>query len=142
MQAVLPDTSVCIAVLRGGGDTISVLRQQRPHAAMWLSAVVLAELYAGTTRTDRHVVERMERNFERVRRILVPTQGDWTQAGKLLAQVAGAYGYEQIGKGRLMNDALIAVGAAREGLTVATANLRDFARLAQFCPFRFEVWKI
>ncbi len=142
MEAFLPDTSLCIAALHGGADAVSTLRQQRPHAPVWLSAVVLEELYAGSSRSDRHVVARMERDFERVGRIMVPALRDWTEAGKVLARVGDAYGYEQIGRGPLTNDALIAVGAARKSLTVATANLRDFARLARFCPFRYELWKI
>lgn len=31
---------------------------------------------------------------------------------------------------------------ARRGLTVITTRERDFARLARFCPFRYEVWAI
>ena len=31
------------------------------------------------------------------------------------------------------------MSAARLGITVLTANERDFARLAQFRPFRYEV---
>ncbi len=142
MEPVLPDTSICIAALRGGGDAATVLRQQRPHTPMWLSAVVLAELYAGSSRSDRHVIERMQGEFERVGRILVPTLRDWTEAGKMLARLVGRHGYERIGRGRLTNDALIAVGATRAGLTVATANLRAFSLLARFRPFRYEMWSI
>jgi len=109
---------------------------------MWLSAVVLEELYAGARMRDRKVVERLERDFDRARRILVPTLSDWTQAGKVLALVAEEYGYEQIGQGRLTNDALIAMSAARQGITVITAKERDFARLARFRPFIYEVKSI
>ena len=109
---------------------------------MWLSAVVLEELYAGVRTRDRQVVERLKRDFDRARRILVPTLSDWTQAGKVLALVAEEYGYERIGRGRLTNDALIAMSAARQGITVITANERDFARLARFRPFLYEVKSI
>ena len=70
---------------------------------------------------------------------LVPNLNDWSQAGKVLARLAIEYGYEEIGKGRLTNDALIAMSAARQGITVITANQRDFARLARFRNFRYEV---
>jgi predicted nucleic acid-binding protein len=106
---------------------------------MWLSAVVLEELYAGSSRGDRHMIERMEHEFERVGRILVPTLRDWTRAGQVLAQMAAEYGYEWIGQQRLTNDALIAMSAARQGITILTDNERDFARLARLCPFRYEV---
>jgi predicted nucleic acid-binding protein len=97
------------------------------------------ELYAGASYKDRRAVERLERDFERLQRILVPTLSDWSQAGKVLSRLATEYGYEQIGRGRLTNDALIAMGAARLGITIITANERDFARLAQFRSFRYEV---
>ena len=74
-----------------------------------------------------------------IRRILVPNLNDWTQAGKVLARLAAAYGYERIGQARLSNDALIAMSAARQGITIITANERDFARLAQFRPFLWEM---
>ena len=81
----------------------------------------------------------MERDFDRVKRILVPTLGDWTQTGRVLARLAARDGYEKIGQGRLANDALIAMSAARRGATVITANERDFARLAEFRAFQWQV---
>jgi predicted nucleic acid-binding protein len=36
-------------------------------------------------------------------------------------------------------DALIAMSAARLGITVITANVRDFMRLAEFRPFQWRV---
>ena len=49
------------------------------------------------------------------------------------------YGYEQIGQGRLTNDALIAMSAARLGIRVITTNERDFRRLAEFRTFQWQV---
>ena len=49
------------------------------------------------------------------------------------------YQYEQIGQGRLTNVALIAMGAGRLGITVITANERDFGRLAEFRSFHWQV---
>jgi len=139
MQPALLDTSIYITSLRAGDDAILTLRRLVPQAPLWLSAVVLEELYAGISRRDRRVVERLERDFARAQRILVPNLNDWSQAGNVLAQLAAEYSYEQIGRGRLTNDALIAMSAARQGITVVTANQRDFAKLARFRPFRFEV---
>ena len=64
---------------------------------------------------------------------------DWTQTGRVLSRLAAKYDYERIGKGRLTNDALIAMSAARLGITVVTANARDFKRLAEFRPFHWRV---
>ena len=57
----------------------------------------------------------------------------------MLAKIAARYGFEQIGRARLTNDALVAMSAARRGFTLLTANHRDFARLAEFRAFRWEV---
>jgi len=67
------------------------------------------------------------------------TLDDWTQAGRVLARLAARDGYQEIGQGRLANDALIAMSAARRGATVITANERDFARLAEFRAFQWQV---
>ncbi len=100
---------------------------------------MLEELYAGAGDRERRVVERLERDFERAKRILVPKLGDWTHAGRVLARLAQKYDYEQIGQGRLTNDALIAMSAGRLGICVLTAKERDFRRLAEFRAFQWQV---
>jgi predicted nucleic acid-binding protein len=139
MQPVLFDSSIYITALRAGNEASLALRQLSANAPVWLSSVVLEELYAGVAPRDRRVLERLERDFERAKRILVPNLTDWTQTGKVLARLAAKYGYEQIGQGRLTNDALIATSAGRSGMTVITANARDFTRLAEFRPFHWQV---
>jgi predicted nucleic acid-binding protein len=100
---------------------------------------VLEELYAGVSGRNRHVVERLEHDFDRVARIVIPNLSDWTQTGKVLARLAAKYDYEEIGKGRLTNDELIAMSAGRLGITVVTANARDFNKLAEFRAFQWRV---
>ncbi|MGB8495799.1 MAG: type II toxin-antitoxin system VapC family toxin [Candidatus Acidiferrum sp.] len=139
MQPVLFDTSIYITALRMGDAAALGLRRIAGGAAVWLSSVVLEELYAGVSARNRHVVERLERDFHRAGRILVPNLTDWTQTGKVLALLAAKHGFEQIGNGRLTNDALIAMSAGRLGITVITANARDFAKLAEFRPFQWRV---
>lgn len=139
MRPVLFDSSIYISALRAANAATLTLRRLAPEEPLWLSAVVLEELYAGVAMRDRRVVERLERDFDRAMRILVPNLSDWAQAGRVLARLAAQYGYDQIGKARLTNDALIAMSAARQGIVVITANARDFARLAQFRSFRWEV---
>jgi predicted nucleic acid-binding protein len=110
-----------------------------PERPLWLSAVVLEELYAGVNVRDHRVVEHLEYDFDRARRILVPNLNDWTRTGTVLARVAREYGYQRIGQARLTNDTLIAMSAARRGITVITLNERDFAPIARFRPFRWEL---
>ena len=115
-----------------------ILQRWREDSPLWLHAAVLEELYAGIGSGRQQLVEKMERDFVNVRRILVPNQGDWAGTGQILNRIGQKYGYEKIGKTRLTNDALIAVSAARSGIKVITANARDFARLAEFCPLQWQ----
>jgi predicted nucleic acid-binding protein len=139
MRPALFDSSVYISGIRRGDDAILAQRRLSPDTLLWLSSVVLEELYAGAWGEIRDSVERLEHDFERARRILVPNLCDWTQAGRVLARVAAKYGYEKIGQGRLTNDALIAMSAARIGARVITVNERDFRKLAEFRSFQWGV---
>jgi predicted nucleic acid-binding protein len=139
MKPVLFDSSIYITALRTGNEAALTLRRFAANAPVWLSSVVLEELYAGVAPSGRHVLERLERDFDKARRILVPNLTDWTQTGKMLARLAAKYDYDQIGQGRLTNDALIAMSAGRSGIIVITTNARDFMRLAEFRPFDWRV---
>jgi predicted nucleic acid-binding protein len=139
VQAALFDTSIYVAALRRGDDGALEIRRLDSGAIVWLSAVVLEELYAGAGERSRDAVERLEWDFDRAKRILVPNLSDWTQAGEVLGRLAARYSYEQIGQGRLTNDALIAMSAGRRGIRVITTNERDFRRLAEFRSFQWEV---
>lgn len=139
MQPVLLDTSVYISGLRQGQTAVLGVRSFTAGAPLWLSSVVLEELYAGATEDNRRTFERLERDFDRIRRILVPNLNDWSQTGKILARLADKYSYERIGQGRLTNDALIATSAGRLGITIITANERDFRRLAEFGRFQWQI---
>lgn len=141
MKGALLDSSVYISEMRRGDNAILALRRSSVDTPLWLSAVVLEELYAGATGRVRQSLERMEREFDRMNRILVPNLGDWTETGRVLARLAAKYGYEKIGQGRLANDALIAMSAARMGMRVITTNERDFAKLAEFRTFQWELTK-
>jgi predicted nucleic acid-binding protein len=139
MQPALFDSSIYITALRRGDDAALALRRFTTNAPLWLSALVLEELYAGAVDRDRQVVERLERDFDRAKRILVPNLSDWTQAGRVLARLAAKYRYKKIGRGRLTNDALIAMSAGRLGIRVITANQRAFRRLAELRAFQWQV---
>lgn len=139
MQPALFDTSVYISALRLGDEAVLASRRVAKDSPLWLSSVVLEELYAGVHDPGRHAVERLEREFDRINRILVPNLSDWTQTGRVLSRLAARYHYEKTGRRHLTNDALIAMSAGRLGITVITANERDFRRLAEFRPFQWQV---
>ncbi|MBC7932255.1 MAG: type II toxin-antitoxin system VapC family toxin [Rubrivivax sp.] len=144
MPGILFDTSVYISALRRGDVSILLSRraarsgeaQDRP---LWLSVVVLEELLVGAQdRRMKKLLAHLERDFERTGRLLVPLQSDWTAAGQVLALIGEKYGYEEVGRARLTNDALIAMSAARNGIAVQTINEDDYQRIAEFRPFKWE----
>ena len=136
---ILFDFSVYIGAFRDDREAGLIFERWHRKAPIWVSSVVLEELYAGADAAGRRLIETLERDFERARRVLVPNLTDWTQTGRILAEVGAKYGFERIGQGRLTNDALIATSAARCGIEVITANARDFGRLAEFCPLQWRV---
>jgi predicted nucleic acid-binding protein len=139
MRPVLLDSSIYISALRQGEEGVLSIRRLADDAPIWLSAVVLEELYAGADDHERKLVQSLERDFEKIKRILVPILADWIETGVVLGRLAAKYGYERIRQARLTNDALIAMSARRMGICVITSNERDFQRLAEFREFKFEV---
>jgi predicted nucleic acid-binding protein len=138
MQHVLLDSSIYIAALRSE-DAALRLEPITAGTVIWLSAVVLEELYAGAGVRDRESVQQLEQRFAQARKILVPDLSDWISAGKVLSRLAAKYTNAKIGRSRLSNDALIAMSAARCGIQVITANERDFRRLAEFRSLQWQV---
>lgn len=139
MRPALFDSTVYITAMRRGNDGALALRRLSGDDPVWLSAVVLEELYAGASDRGLPIVEQVERDFREAERILIPDLNDWTETGRVLARLAAKYDYELTGRARLTNDALIAMSAARAGVCVITANERDFRRFAEFRAFELEV---
>jgi predicted nucleic acid-binding protein len=138
MQSVLFDSSVYISALRRGRDSTLPIQHLTSQTILWLSSVVLAELYAGVYDEDLELLERWEDDFEKAERILVPSLQDWTQSGRALSRVARRYGYKQIRQSQLINDTLIATSAGRMGVLVVTENVKDFSRLSEFIDFDWQ----
>ncbi len=139
---ILFDTSVYIDALRTGGDSTLLLMRWARESPLWLSSVVLEELYAGANPAGRKILEKLERDFDKANRILAPSLADWSFAGKILAAIAQSHGYDKIGRARLTNDALIATSAARTGIQVITVNARDYALLSQYCPLHWQMRRL
>lgn len=94
------------------------------HGRVWLSSVVLQELYAGTrSLQDRRDVDQIRHAFAMQERILTPTADDWTLAGLLLARYSRSYG--TIKPSDHLPDVLIAVSASSAGLPLVTENDHD-----------------
>jgi predicted nucleic acid-binding protein len=142
MAGVIFDTSVYVTALRLGDLAPFAARRRARNGAsapVWLSAVVLEELYAGANdRAAQKLCAQLERDFDKNNRLLTPNRADWVTGGQTLARIGAKHGYEQIGRARLTNDALIAMSAARHGFTILTKNAADFRLIAEFRPFQWE----
>jgi len=145
LSSILFDTSVYISALRQGDASVLGLRRtartgDRQTRPLWLSVVVLEELYVGAVGAKtRRDLQRMEREFLKIGRLLVPDRRDWTSAGQVLARVGQKYGFNLVGRARLTNDAVIAMSVASHGFTIQTKNPGDFQLIAEFRPFDWEM---
>lgn len=144
MAGILFDTSVYISASRRGDESVFGLRRaartgEQKTRPLWLSVVVLEELYVGAADArTRKELARMERDFVKVGRLLVPDRRDWLLAGQILAQIGRKYGFDLVGRARMTNDALIAMSAASHGFAILTKNPDDYRRLAEFRQFDWE----
>ncbi len=143
IEPIVFDTSVYIRALRAGD--VSMLNEKNvPRSTysspVWLSAVVLEELFAGASdKNTIKLISKFEKGFSQVNRIIVPNQSDWSNAGRILNKIGRKYGFEKIGKARLANDAVLAMSVARKGFKLRTANTKDFKLLSEFRQFRWEI---
>ena len=107
------------------------------------SAVVIQELTAGAWDGDEVTAWADVRvEYEKDNRLLVPTGEDWWFAGKVLnslLRTPSRRGRTSIGKDEqrlLIRDTLIARTAKRDGVTVITQDLDDFAKIQRFCAVK------
>lgn len=92
-----------------------------------LTAVVAAELYAGTRdRREKRAVDELCRAHDALGNFSSPPATAWIEAGVLLRRARDTYG--QIDFVHHFRDLLIALEAVRAGATLVTENARDFTR--------------
>jgi predicted nucleic acid-binding protein len=110
--------------------------------------VVLQELVAGAP--DEEAVKRYDaakRQYERERKLLVPTAEDWFLSGKVLNSLLRGLKSVQGGKTpklqseekhRIIRDILIARSVKRVNGLLVTDNIDDFKRIKRFCNVRVK----
>ena len=134
----LCDTSVYIPFINQG-ITHPVFSEKSFSPVLYMSAVVLSELYAGAhDRLSIKILDKLYRAFQDVGRLIVPVDSDWRQTGGIIAKLRGKYGYEAGYLSRLQNDILIACSARGIGAFVFTRNERDFQRIREFLDFHIH----
>jgi predicted nucleic acid-binding protein len=133
---VLPDTNVLIDFFRHPGMQEEFeSRTRRP--LFFMSSVVTLELFAGC-RTARQIkaMSGFLKPFEKAARVVIPDHGSFREAGLVLAALAKD-GMGRAHRRQIVNDVLIAVTAAKNGIVVVTANKNDFSLIEKHTPVRW-----
>ena len=148
-----------MSVLPGGPllfDTGIYIRFSRRERYSWLSedhrvfqrtilsAVVAAELYAGTRdQKEKRTLDRLCQAHHALGHFSHPPTSSWIETGNVLRRARGRFG--QMDFVRHFRDLLIALEASRADATLVTENFDDFERwksllhsanktLRLFCP--------
>ena len=127
--AVLLDASVWIPYLRARRYA-ALVDPLIAAGRVWVHAVVLLELFAGTqSRKDARAVDVIRAAATRLGRLYSPTEEDFVLAGRLLSHYAQEHG--SVRPRDHSHDLLIAIGAARTGSVLVADNRRDMNRWAR-----------
>jgi predicted nucleic acid-binding protein len=131
---VIFDSSILVDDLRTGchSQRIAALDE-----LVRTSAVVLAELWRGATmQREQALLRALERNHP----ILTPTEGNWLESGRILAEIHADRGFEPRKLRDLHLDVLIALTARTYGACLITSNRADFELIRGYREFKLEVW--
>jgi len=130
------DTSVYIPFINQG-VTHPVFSDESVRPVLFMSAVVLSELYAGAHDIQSvKLLDKLYQTFHNVARLIAPDERDWQQTGHIIARLRKKYGFETKYLSRIQNDILIACSARKLGAFVVTRNEKDFRRIQEFTDFR------
>ncbi len=123
-RAEVPDTTVFIQLIRDQSALPELYRGFKA-GRVWLSSVVVAEVYAGSrSREDSRLVDEIVDAMRGVDRLITPGEADWARAGRLInRQIRLRGGLRPCDH---LADVLILLSAARLNGTVVTANVRHF----------------
>jgi predicted nucleic acid-binding protein len=125
----VPDTTVFIDLIRQPGDLPGFL-DTIEKGLVFLSAVVTAELYAGTrSRAEARLVDEIIDAFASIERLLTPAGREWAVAGRLIGRRSRLYG--DLRPRDHLADVLIVVSAARIKGEVVSANLEHMEQWVQ-----------
>jgi predicted nucleic acid-binding protein len=139
-MALVPDTNVYIGNM--SGTLPAAVEVLLDNALQWHCSVCIAEITAGIAHYDPNA-----RNWRRMRRqygillgsipdtrLLVPDAETWHLAGIISGTLSRTQGYQPHQRKECLNDALIYLTAAKQGLPVVTANRVEFDMIQQIVP--------
>jgi predicted nucleic acid-binding protein len=139
VRKVVFDTNIYIRAIHRGfpGTEYILLIDSLPFT--YLSSVVSAELYAGARDSfGMNLIQSFVSRSERVGRIVTPTHGTWSEAGRILAKIGKQEPGYKSKFPALFNDILIALSALQIGATVYTNNEEDFRLIRRHKRFSLE----
>jgi len=133
---IVLDASIYIPFINAG-ITYPVLDLEYESPFIYMSAVVIEELYAGASDRDTiKLLDRLYGTFEDIGRLITPDASDWQKTGKVIAKLGRKYGFEEKFLTKITNDVLIALSARKIGAVVVTNNIKDFLRIKEFADFK------
>lgn len=102
---------------------------------IYLSAVVIAELYAGAFDNQSvKLLDKLYKAFYDTQKIVAPTSNDWQTMGKVVAKRGGKYGFENLFLSRIQNGVLIALSAKEKCIICFVwVNLLNGENSGGFC---------
>lgn len=128
------DTSILIDQLRTGRHQ---QRIDQLNGLVRLSSVVLAELWRGATEpAERDFLRALEKN----QGILTPTENNWLESGRLLANISVDKGFTPHKLRDLHFDVLIALTARSHGARLITSNRADFELISSYRKIQLDIW--
>lgn len=123
---LLFDTGIYIRFSRGE-NYLWLGEDARVFQRTFLTAVVAAELYAGThNHREKRALDELCQAHRALGHLSSPSAAAWIDTGVLLRRARSVFG--QMDFVRHFRDLLIAGEAARAGATLVTENFGDFAR--------------
>lgn len=135
---VILDTSIYIPFINEG-VTHPILELEESIPIIYMSAVVIEELYAGAhDRKTIKLLDKLYNTFQSLDRLVAPDAQDWQQTGKIIARLGRKYGFEKRFLSRITNDVLIALTAKKIGAVVITKNTKDFLMIKEFVNFKMS----
>ena len=139
-MALVPDTNVYTRNMSGALPAeVEILLD---NALQWHCSVCIAEITAGIAHYDPNARDwrRVKRQYGFLlaaipdTRLLTPDAETWNLAGAIAGTLARTQRFQPHQRKECLNDTLIYLTAAKQGLPVLTANRTDFDMIQQIAP--------
>jgi predicted nucleic acid-binding protein len=131
------DTSILVGYLRTGEHQN---RMDSLAGIIRISAVVLAELWRGTSKpAERVYLRTLEKNHP----VIAPSKQNWLDSGELLSQMRQDRGFTPEKLRNLHFDVLIALTARSHGARLITSDRSDFELIRSYRAAKglsLEIW--